>query len=70
MLLGSHEPTTLGDLKQGNTFLNRTSCDSEKVLAIGLGEPTITFSKIGRNGESSSIELIDKEIISSWKLLC
>src|SRR5690348_1258267 len=48
-----------------NAFLGGTSGDDKEVAAVALRESTITFSKIRRDRQRCSVQLVGEEVIAA-----
>jgi hypothetical protein len=53
------EPAPPGEFNERNAFLNQATGNREQVPAIRLGEPSVPFSKVRRDGQSGTVELVD-----------
>ena len=55
---------TLRDLQKRETFMHRTSGDTEEMLLVCFGESSIALGDVRRDGCGGSVQLIPEEVIS------
>jgi hypothetical protein len=69
MLIFRNQLSAAGHLKQRNALLRRATRVSEGVAPVGLGEATVAFADVGRDGEGCAIQLIDEEAVTGLEVL-
>ena len=70
MLRFVDQASRAGQFELRHAFLDGTTRDDEKVLAIGFGESSVAFGDIRGDRQCGSVELVDKESIPKLKLFC
>jgi len=63
----SDESPPSGEFQERHAFLDGSASESKKILAIGLGETSVSFGDVRRDRKNGTIQLITEKTVAAWE---